>query len=170
MGSYAIKQERRISKAQIKAVKTLANQVYHTNEDYKEALDSYGVDTCVNLSSSQASQFISKMSQSINQKEKVKKTYFGAGSRGLQRHLTPEQAERIGILEELLGWNNIRTVNFIKRQTGKNKAVNMLANYEAVKVIVGMQRIASGGDKELYAKINKMNNAQLNEAENGLTA
>jgi hypothetical protein len=37
----------------------------------------------------------------------------------------------------------------------------MLTNFEASKIIVGMQRILSNGDKNLYKRINCMKNSEL---------
>jgi len=97
-----------------------------------------------------------------------RKKYYGKGRAGFQHHITPGQAERIAILEGLLGWNSVRTTGFIKRMTRENKAVQMLMNYQASKIIVGMQRILSeliatsiGDKKEAYKMLNEMTNNQL---------
>jgi hypothetical protein len=68
-----------------------------------------------------------------------------------------------------------RLVGFIERQTGAKRAVQMLTNEQASKVIVGMQRVLASKmagkfllndvrKHEIYAGINNMSNAELKEA------
>lgn len=45
--------------------------------------------------------------------------------------------------------------SFIKRQTGRNKGIWMLSRSEAGKVIIGLQKVFSGDDKEMYALLNE---------------
>jgi len=163
----AVKQVFRISKNQIKAVRTLASKAFPDDETFRTALSGYGAEHTGELSYFDARDFITKLSAIVNKNPKEaekftkKKKYYGTGERGRQRHLTPLQAERILLLEELLGWNEVRTRGFIKKQINKDTAVQMLMNYEAVKVIVGMQRIFSGGNKDRYKEINEMTLSQL---------
>lgn len=146
-----------ITKAQVKKLRTVASKVFETDEDYRDALRFYGCDSTVLLTKDQASDFISR----LEGKQPPKRSYKGTGKRGRQQHLTPAQAERIEILESLLGWNRTRTNGFIKRQVRHFKAVEMLMNYEAVKVITGMQRIIANGDKDVYRTINRSSNMDL---------
>ena len=118
--------------------------------------------------------------------------YYGTGERGRQHNLTQLQAERIVLMERLLSWQRSTTVAFVIRQLGAIKGISMLMNYEAVKVITGMQKIfagnlvgaektrsaesGSGEDrsegnkssyrnkiKDYYGTINKSTNKQLQE-------
>ncbi len=176
------------STAQIKAIHTLKSKLHLDDENYRMNLSRYGVNSTTdkNFSSKMAGDFIKHLSKSVAsirfsaEAEKhsatgdvAKKKYYGTGERGYQHHLTPMQAERISILENLLQWNesedrsqksedsNKRLLGFIFKQTGKQKAVQMLMNYEAGKVIVGMQRILAIGDQAKYNALNKMPNKQL---------
>jgi len=94
---------------------------------------------------------------------KPARKYKAAGNRGSRRRITPAQADRIDILQELLGWSDKGLLSFIQRQTSKNQAVDWLTGVQAGKVIVGMQRVLSGGDQALYKAINDMTNSQLKE-------
>lgn len=162
------------TKKQITVIKALSSKIYDDDKDYRFALSGYGVDSCKKLSITQASDFISKLSLHNSSKTQQPAVltptagtavYKGTGKRGRQRHLTAAQAERISILEKLLGWDKNRTIGFIKKQTNKNKSVEMLMNYEAGKVIVGMQMILVNSDKEKYKTINAVSNKVLNSIE-----
>jgi hypothetical protein len=160
-----------ITKNQIKAVRTLASRVFPTDDDYRAMLYTMNVTSTKDLTFHQAQELIADLSKIANSnsvipersyRESTKgKKYYGTGTRGQQRHLTALQAERIGILSDALGWDDARLRGFLKRQLDKNTAVQMLMNYEAGKVIVGLQRIFTDGNREYYLKINKLNNEQL---------
>jgi hypothetical protein len=96
-----------------------------------------------------------------NERDKYESKYKGSGTRGLNLHITPMRAERISILEELLNWNTKRTQGFIFKQTGYQKSVEMLTSQEGGKVIVGMTRIFSNGNKDIYIKLNNLSNREL---------
>lgn len=166
------------TKKQVIVIKALASKIYSDDDEYRFALKSYGVDSSKKLTIEQASSFITKLSLH----KKSSKTqqnpaaggtapaagsaiYTGTGKRGMQRHLTAAQGVRISILEKILGWNKNSTYDFIKKQTGKNKSVEMLMNYEAGKVIVGMQMIIVNSDKEKYKSINAVSNKVLNSTD-----
>ncbi len=164
------------SSAQIKAIHTLKSKLHLDEETYKTNLSRYGVKSSTddNFSRDMATDLIKSMSKIINTNSKTSPDSstglpsYGTGRRGYQKHLTQLQAARIEILEELLGWkgdsgeeNHKRLLGFIFKQTGKQTAIQMLMNYEAGKVIVGMQRILAGSDKDLYSAINKMSNTEL---------
>jgi hypothetical protein len=160
---------------QIKKIHTLKSKLSLSDEDYRQNLSVFSAETSKELSTDQASLFISNLEKTLNKINPLPKTtaepglqrpgsankYYGKGRRGMQIHLTELQAQRINILQDLLGWNETRTTGFIKHQLNLNKAVQMLTNFEASKIIVGMQRILSNGDKNLYKRINCMKNSEL---------
>ena len=69
--------------------------------------------------------------------------YAGTGQAGEAGHLTQSQADYVARLEYELGWqsNPDRLIGFIERQTGARKAVSMLRNREASKVITGLRKL-----------------------------
>lgn len=89
------------------------------------------------------------------------KVYTASGKRGSQRFLTPGQEERIDILKGLLGWTGAGVLGFVSKQTKQNKAVRWLMNYEASKVVLGMQKVLANGDTDEFKYINKLTNKQL---------
>lgn len=177
----------RISKGQIKAIQTLKHKLGLADDTYKSMLAGFGHESCTEFSNGEAGDLIRKLSALLpkdNWRESGKS--YGTGARGGQRHLTQLQAERIDLLEKLLGWQRSSTVAFVIRQLGAIKGVAMLMNYEAVKVVTGMQRVLafdmmkveenfSGPDrrllqggagirqKEFYESINNSTNKQLQE-------
>lgn len=154
-----------------------------SNDDYKNNLRTYGVEHSNDpkFTNEMASDFIDKLSRSAqpgphsddvgltqpassasnNERDNYTPKYKGSGTRGLNLHITPMRAERISILEELLSWDTKRTQGFIFKQTGYQKSVEMLTSQEGGKVIVGMTRILSNGDKSLYQKFNNLSNREL---------
>jgi hypothetical protein len=158
-----------ITKNQIKAVRTLASRIFPSDDDYRSMLATMNVTSTKDLSFAQAKILIGKLAEIAKKKNchsrmplsGIQKKYYGTGKCGQQRHLTAAQAERIEILVEALSWNDARLRGFLKRQLNKNTAIQMLMNYEAVKVIVGLEKILSDGNREYYLKINKLNNEQL---------
>jgi len=167
----AQKYERSIAtKKQVRALSTLASKIYNSDEAFKYMLlNNYGVESRKQLTGAQAGELITRFSAMVggkhkpgsSERNKIKKHIFGKGQRGHQRHLTPLQAERINILSDLMYWDEYRLMGMLKRQTSKATAVSFLMNYEAVKVIIGMQRIYANGDRDLNLKINAMTNAEL---------
>lgn len=155
---------------QIKAIKTISKMIFKTDADYREMLSGYGVQSCTKLDTNQATEVIKKLSSGLKQpKAKPGKPYGSGTARGEKRkgkssiHLTGAQAERIGMLADALGWNNTSITQFIQRQTGALKAVQMLMKYEAMKVIVGMTRVLSANLKIDYENLNGASNNQLTE-------
>jgi hypothetical protein len=153
-----------------------------SDDNYKSILAGFGVESCTALGSFQATGLISKLSKLVPAVKKSPKKYYGTGERGEQHHLTQLQAERIEVLEKMLNWERSSTVTFIIKQVGAVKCVSMLMNYEAVKVITGMQRVlafdmaksAKGNtgsywnervnQKEFFETINNSTNNELKEA------
>jgi len=129
-------------------------------DNHRKNLSYYGVKSSKELDNKQASDYISKLSKAeVNGKLQIK--YYGKGKRGLNRHLTPEQAERIGILQTALCWSSEGLTSFMERQTGKKTAVQMLTNHRATKVIVGLEKVLAKGNQEFYIVINKLTNGGL---------
>lgn len=146
-----------ITKDQIKAYKTLINKLKIDKETELSMLERYKVNSCKFLSRSDAIWLIKELSKRVNEPKKN----IGKGQRGSQMHLTDLQAERIILLQKLLGYHDAGFQSFIHRQVGKLKSVSMLMNYEASKVIVGMERVFAGKNRQLFLSLNKMSNAEL---------
>jgi hypothetical protein len=194
----AEKQYRRIArgvtKAQVKTIHTLVSRLRVDDDTYRGMLSGYGVESCKDLMKWQAGELITALSN-LGKQQGIKpapvKKVYGTGERGKNKHLTDDQAIRIVILARLLGWmpnqdintplhpsqegNYNRLTGFIRRQVGELKAVQMVTNEQASKVIVGMQRVLASKmagkfllndvrKHEIYAGINNMSNAELKEA------
>lgn len=166
------------SKGQVKAIRTLASKIFRDDDEYHDALMSnYGVKSSKDLRYYEASEFINKLSRLAGSTPTSAggntspsagaPSYYGKGKKGRQRNLTPAQAERIEILKNILGWNEQSVLNFIHRQTRRLKGVQMLMNWEAVKVIVGMQRILSKNAGIEYSEINSASNKELKNMRHG---
>lgn len=174
--------ERKVTAGQIKKIHTvksiLMKKGIMSEDDHRSALAGYGVESSKDLSYFQAHNYMESLEKLIPETERLthkngtagtqsrptrRKRYEGKGERGRQRHLTPLQAERIRILEDLLGWNSVSVQRFIYKQIGKLKGVEMLMNYEAGKVIVGMQRVLAFNTKVEYGKLNNCINGRLKE-------
>ncbi len=94
------------------------------------------------MSSKQATIAIAALRRAVGYQGR--KFHEGAGKRGhVGGPLTQQQAQKIGALERELGWQNhpARLRGFIERQIGTRKAVEWLRNYEAQKVILGLERV-----------------------------
>lgn len=167
-----------ISPGKIKALHTVFPKAGLSREDYDACLAAYGVEHTNELYDYQAAELLMDLSKRLPQEQKYTRTPHkthkspalppaghpsGHGKKGWQLHLTQPQAERIAILGELLGWNSVSLHKFINRQLKKNAGVEMLMNYEARKIIIGMQRILAGNNKAIYKKLNSMNNEKLRE-------
>ncbi len=167
-----------ITKKQIKAIKTISKIVFSNDDEYRAALSGYGVKSCTEMTFTQAGVLINDLTNLADSKThsgrvrpssagvpspsvQKQKKYYGSGKRGYKRHLTKLQAERIKILEGLLKWNKDTTVKFIGKQTKNLSSVEMLMNWQAVKVIIGMQRILSINSKIEYSVINDTKNYNL---------
>jgi len=145
------------TRKQIGYIKALCKDRFDRDDDYRDFLEKhFGVRSSLKLKTPQISQLIDL----LKGKRQTAK-YYGAGSRGSQINLTVFQAERIELLESLLGWDEKRLLGFIERQLGKKKAVQWLMNYEATKVITGLQKLWSENDDELYKSINDMGAKEL---------
>jgi len=147
---------RKITKSQVRALRTAASKVFPNDELYHDWLmNNFKVESTLELSNTQARRAIDLLAKETGFKSK--RNYYGSGIKGQKAGpLTENQAKKIGALERLLGWERKQTLGFIRRQTGKLCDVQMLRNYEAQKVIVGMQRIAAGGDQKIYKQLNTM--------------
>ncbi len=185
-------EKQEITKRQIKTLQTLAHRIYNDEEERRDWLqENYGCRSFTQLNMIQADELIKVWSKALNSKsetyqkenggiapavpspEKIKtgggirRPYVGKGKKGEQKRITEPQAERIGLLAEILGWNMDSIHKFIYRQLCMNKGfvvfktVEMLMNYEAVKVIIGMERIAAGNLKLEYGQVNEMENGRL---------
>lgn len=69
--------------------------------------------------------------------------YTGRGSKQIGQWLTQAQADKIGRLEDELGWTASpkRLLGFIERQIGSRATVEMLSVARASKVILGLERV-----------------------------
>jgi len=157
--------ERPIHYKQISALRTAASKAFKGNNDdyYAWLSDTYRVNSTKSLNFVQASEAITLLRKLCDYKDELRR-YSGSGKKGRAgSHLTQAQANKIDTLEILLGWHDdrARLLAFIKRQTGQNSAVQMLLNYQASKVIIGMQRILADGNKDVYKFLNTMDAARV---------
>lgn len=169
-----------ITKRQIKALQTASRKIFSSVEERRDWLENnYGVRSFTNLSIDKADELIKKLTRIQTHTSKngggspppapSLNRPIGKGKPGSQRHLTLGQAERIRLLGELLRWDFNGLISFIKRQINKNKetvilkSVEMLMNYEAVKVIIGMEKIACVKYGFEYEVLNKMQNSELRD-------
>lgn len=161
----------------IKILHTLASNIYSDDEERRDFLKSnYGVESFKQLRFEDASELINKWLSLSKPRSKPTSAgnppcasfrNVGKGRKGKTKMLTQLQADRIGILKDLLGWDLSAITNFISRQTKKRKyvviikTVSMLMNYEAVKVIIGMEKIVALNFEINYQVINKYSNSEL---------
>lgn len=152
-----------ITNKQIIALRTAAAKVFRDDEEYHMwlAQNFDGICSTKDLSSADARQAITLLRKTLNYSAsgRFSKVYTGQGKKGSAASmLTPDQAAKIGALCGLLGWheNRGRLFGFIERQTGKKCDVQMLLNYEAQKLIIGMQKLIAGSDSELYRFLNTL--------------
>jgi hypothetical protein len=178
---------------QVKAIHTLVTTLGIDDKEYREMLDGYGVVTSKKLSFGQAGDFITKLSTLVRV-DAARKQYtprpagtplkgetvkvYGTGERNdiTKKNLTDEQADRIEILRLLLNWDTMRLSGFLYRQTGELRAIQMLMNYQATKVITGMTKVLACSLKspvpsgtpplekgDIYRELNNMTNRQLKD-------
>lgn len=163
--------------AQIKAIHTIKSKINMNDDEYRSNLKVYGVESSSDprFVPEMAGDFIQKLSLAAKQiltnntPDKAGtpspalsyKKYDGKGKRGFNRHITPARAERINILEQILEWDSKRLQGFIFKQTGLSKGVEMLTSSEGGKVITGLTRIYTAGNRDLYLKINRLPNNEL---------
>ena len=143
--------KRESTKGQRKAIHAAAAITFGSDDDYREWLhNNFGVHSCTNLSFSEAHQAIQILAAFTGHKSDYKHQPR-QGSR-----VSGAQITKIKALEILLDWkeNPARLDGCINRQTGKTAALEMLNKSEAKKIIIGMQRIASGKSKEVYKALN----------------
>jgi hypothetical protein len=160
--------------AQVKTIHTIVSRLSVDDDTYRGMLSGYGVESCKDLMKWQAGELITALSN-LGKSQGIKpapvKKVYGTGQRGQNRHLTAEQADRIEVLKQLLKWDDARLFVFIGRQTGAMRGVQMLTNYQATKVIVGMQRVLTATLNpsvsplsqrgEVYSIINGLPNSKL---------
>lgn len=74
---------------------------------------------------------------------------------------TIPQVNKIRALAAMEEISDESLLAFIKRQTGRNKSIWMLSRSEAGKVIIGLQKVFSEGDKQMYALLNEADAGSL---------
>lgn len=138
------------TKKQRQVIAMTGRRVLGGEDHYRAFLsDNYGVDSPTLMSKSEAADCIDVL-RALEQGKPVKPR----SRRGIW--LTKWQRDKIVSLLDLLGWIDERQAyGFIKKQTGRNKSIDMLTRGEATKVIVGLQRVYSRGDRELYKVLNE---------------
>lgn len=161
---------KKISKSQVKAIRTAASKLFGTCDcastalgtgslcDYHDwlAQNFDGIVSTLDLTFYQADEAIQALAKATGYETK-RRRYSGSGKKGKAADwLTPKQANKIGILAALLDWEPKRVRGFLKRQTGRLCDVQMLRNYEAQKVITGMQKVIAGGDQDFYRILNSI--------------
>ncbi len=151
---------RDITKQQIKKIRTMASIIWGDDDLYHDWLfESFKVASTKDLNFSEASEAIRILSHDnklFNHNppfEKKGKKYTW---------ISRAQAERIAILEVILGWNDASTrlTGFIRRQIGDDVAVMDMSSKEARKVIIGMQRIVAPKSED-FKCINNASNDDL---------
>lgn len=164
-----------INKKQIIALRTAASKVF-SDDEFREflAFNFDGVLSTKDLDSEQASVAITLLSNQIGytgrdatHRVSTNKRAYGIGKKGRAAgRITQAQAEKINGLCELLGWeiDGKEILRFVERQTGSMKSVSWLLNYQASKVIVGMQKVIAAGDKALYDFLNNLTSADMKNA------
>jgi len=164
---------------QIKKIHAAVRDLGMSREDYENNLREYGVghSNDPNFTNEMASDFIKKLNRCAltgsskgadkQQSALPPSKYRGTGKQGYNLHITQPRADRIGILEDLLGWNEKRTQGFIFKQTGFNKSVEMLTSHEGSKVIIGMTRFYANGNHDTYLRITRLTNIELQNLING---
>ncbi len=154
-----------ISSNQSRAIHTLKAKLGISEDNYRAILSAYKKESSKDLTSTEAGEIISNFSNRLNgKKNNLPPRYYGKGERNgkaKNSNLSQLQAKRIDILEKILGWDSVRTLDFIKKQTGNNSAVQMLTMDNAGKVIVGMEKILSWNKRVEYGEINKLSNDQI---------
>lgn len=74
--------------------------------------------------------------------------------------------KKIAALVKVLGWDGDQRLNgFIKRQTGKSKTAWMLTKDEATKVIIGLMKMISKGNRALYNWLNSVSGDAIDSTE-----
>lgn len=138
----------KITKAQIKAIHTAKAQIFQTEEDYRDWLfKNFGVVSSRDLSYSQAREAVGLL---------MRFTGYDKTNKRASYRITKAQLNRIKSLEIIAGWNDNpqRLLGFIEKQTGKQTTPEMLTKAEAKKIIIGLLRILSNGNKDLFKMLN----------------
>lgn len=157
-----MRQDLKITVDQIKTIHILKSKLKISHSEYESILSGYKVETSKDLLLWQASELIRNLSDKVS---KMGFAYVKAkGKRGRERHLTPEQLSRIEVLQKLLGWDSLQLTGFLERQVKRLTDVSMIMNFEATKVIIGMQRVLSDkissktkqNKNEIYSSINDL--------------
>lgn len=178
-----MREYKKISKGQISALQIMAAKIFADKAERVEWLKrNYSQESFTGLNMFEAHKIITDWSKGLNisigspksggrpsaaPSSKVK--FVGKGVRGEQKRLTEPQAERIGLLAGLLKWTPATIGKFIYNQINRNsgykiyKTAEMLMNYEAVKVIVGMEKVASSNLGVEFLELNRMGNSELKE-------
>lgn len=126
--------------------------LYSDIDQFKEEFiyANYGVSSTKDLSIGMADDAIKRMQDVLG--DKKNRISFG-------------QQKKIEALQQLLAMSDKSLWTFIHKQTGFNRSVKMLESDQASKVIVGLQRIYSAGNGELYHKLNQASARYLRSAE-----
>ncbi len=166
--------KKKISKGQIKKLRTLASMQMDDEAYHDWLFDVFHKESTKDLSSWEAHQAIRCLETGTMPKRKSDTPraplYRGDNSRGGSyrgESLSKGQLVRIALLQMYLEWDDEALFKFIGKQIKRdNGQPTGLKKAEAVKVVVGLQRVLADSNKKLYAWINKMSNKELQLPEN----
>lgn len=139
--------QRKITPGRIKKIHALARTVVANTSAWDDLASwkqgwlypQFGITSTTQLSIAQADEVIQTLMKLTG--EQTSKSSYG-------------QTQKVIALRILLGWDRPRLFAFIHRQLGCNKSEYMLTKQEATELIIALQRIAAGGNKEAYNFIN----------------
>lgn len=149
---------KRINKAQVKKIRTVASRVFADDAEYHDWLKlNYGIKSTLDLGYYEAIEAINLLEGNTSFVARRRKNR-------VDFRISRPQAIRISILEKLLGWeaDPARLIKFVDRQVkepGRN--IEDLTKSEARKVIIGLQRILSRNSRDVYDWLNGMRNEDL---------
>lgn len=157
---------KKISKGQIKKLRTLASMQMDDEAYHDWLFDVFQKESTKDMSSWEAHQAIRCLETgSMPKKSNTPPAPLYRGD-----IVSKGQLVRIALLQRYLEWNDETLFEFVGKQTGKQTGgaacVTDLKKSEAVKVIIGLQQVLADSNDKLYAWINKMSNKELNLPEN----
>lgn len=133
------------TKNQLAAIHSIRRARGWTDNTYLVVLENWSVQSSRDLTSKQASEFISTFGTRTPQAPQPAPKghrYGGFGQHGEPNsNLTQDQADAIAKYERLLGWNKNRTMFAIQKYLHKSCGVEMLMQFEARKLIHIMSRL-----------------------------
>lgn len=146
-----------ITPGRVKALYVTANNLikstglYSDIEDWKQEFlyACYQVESTKQLTIAQADDALNRMKELLGD-NKIRITYA--------------QKRKIEALQLLLEWSQQALWDLFERQAKGRRSIDMLTRTEANKVIIGMQRIFSGGDTKLYDTLNRASARYLHSA------